>query len=47
MKQIIKEILINLENMKKNQKCLEEEIKEIHSKIKIFTDQPTPQQRKP
>ena len=37
-KKMIKEILVNLENIKENQKRLEVEAKEIHLKIDIFTD---------
>ena len=43
---MIKEIFINLENMKENQKRLEE-VKEIHLKINIFTNQQTPPPKKP
>ena len=43
---VIKEILVNLENMKENQKRLEE-VKEINSKINIFANQQPPPQKKP
>ena len=45
MDKMIKEILVNLENIKENH--LKEEVKEIKSTINIFTDQETPPQRKP
>ena len=43
---MIKEVLENLEDIKENQKCLEEEVKEIRSKINIFANQQTPPQKK-
>ena len=47
MEKMIKEILVNLENIKENQKRLEEEVKEIHLKINIFAHQQIPPQKKP
>ena len=44
---MMKEKLVNLENIKENQKRLKEEVKEIHSKINIFANQQTSPQRKP
>ena len=46
-KKIMVEILVNLENINDNQKCLKDKIKEIYSKLSTITDQSTPQQRKP
>ena len=45
MAKIIKETYVNLENIKDNQKRLEEEIKEIHSKINIFAKEQTPHKK--
>ena len=42
MNKMIKEVLENFEDLKENQKRLEEEIKESHSKINIFVNQKTP-----
>ena len=47
IEKMIKEILINLENIKENPRCLDKDVKEINSKISIFEDQQTPPQRKP
>ena len=47
MEKMIKEVLKNLEDIKENQKRLEEEVKEIHSMKNVFTNQQTPPQKKP
>ena len=44
---MIKDILVNLENIKENQKRQEKEVKGIHSKINIFANQQTPPPKKP
>ena len=47
MKKMIKEVLKNLKDIKENPKRLEEEVKEIRSKINIFPNQQTWLQKKP
>ena len=47
MEKMIKEVLENLEDIKENQKRLEEEVKEIRSTMNIIANQQTPPLKKP
>ena len=47
MEKMIKEVLENLEDIKENQKRLDEEVKEIRTTINIFANQQTPPLKKP
>ena len=47
MEKMIKDVLENLEDIKENQKRLEEEVKEICSMMNIFANQQTPPRKKP
>ena len=47
MEKMIKKVLENLEDIKENQKRLEEEVKEIRPTMNIFANQQTPPQKKP